>query len=214
MMIPMPFTVFLALLMSCIVIALTPGAGAVNSMATSLRSGWARTGWTVLGQELALGVQLLITALGVGFLIAQHPDILLAIKIIGALYLAYLGLRLLLEKPQAASSHMAALPAQSNWELIRRGFIVNITNPKAILFFLAFIPQFVNPSGNLLLQYAIIMATLVVVDIAVMWGFFALAAKAMTRFTRSPEGQLTLNRIFGVLFLVIAALVAFMPLSH
>ncbi len=208
----MPLSVFATLLVACAVIALTPGAGAVNSMSTSLRAGWAKTGWTVLGQELALAVQLLITALGLGFVIVQHPEVLMAVKVAGALYLVYLGVRLLLEKPHAteapASSHARATPAA----LVRRGFIVNITNPKAILFFLAFIPQFVNPNANLPVQYAIIMATLVGLDVIVMWGFYGGAAKALNRFTGSPQGQLTLNRIFGVLFLLIAGLVAFMPL--
>ena len=194
MMIPMPFTVFLALLMSCIVIALTPGAGAVNSMATSLRSGWARTGWTVLGQELALGVQLLITALGVGFLIAQHPDILLAIKIIGALYLAYLGLRLLLEKPQAASSHMAALPAQSNWELIRRGFIVNITNPKAILFFGAIFAQFAHLGW--------VAAPVMVLTGTIWFVGFALAVQTMSKLI--TKYSKLIDVITGSIFIALA----------
>lgn len=183
-------------------------------MSTSLKVGWARTGWTVLGQELALAVQLLITALGVGLFIAQHPHILLVVKIIGALYLAYLGVRLLLERPQeeTAQSASSSSARATVGGLVRRGFIVNATNPKAILFLLAFIPQFIDPSGNLWAQYAIVMATLVGVDIVVMWGVFGLTAKSMSRFTHSVEGQLTINRIFGVLFLVIAGLVAFMPL--
>lgn len=207
---PVALSVFFALLGACAVIALTPGAGAVNTMSTSLRQGWTRTIWTVLGQEAALALQLLVTALGLGLLIASHPGVLLVIRILGALYLAYLGIRLLLERPEVDDDGAPAVPHSAR-QMLLRGFAVNMTNPKAILFFLAFVPQFIDPARNLPVQYGIVMATILVVDIVVMWGFFATAAKAMNRLTHSSRGLRRLNLIFGCLFLLMAALVALMP---
>ncbi|GAA1347125.1 LysE family translocator [Falsarthrobacter nasiphocae] len=209
----MPASVYLALLASCVAIALTPGAGAVNTMSTSLKVGWGRAIWTILGQEIALALQLLITALGLGYVIASAPGVLLAIRIAGVLYLAWLGVRLLLERPHPPADDDVAPPPAKAREMLLRGFAVNMTNPKAILFFLAFVPQFINPASDLLLQYSILMGTIVVVDVIVMWGIFATAAKGLRRLTRTPAGQVTLNRIFGTLFLAMAVLVLLLP-SH
>ena len=132
----------------------------------------------------------------------------------GAAYLVFLGVRLFLDKPHpAAAEPGAALPApgqlESGWSMFRRGLWVNLLNPKAIVFFLAFTPQFVRPGEPLLPQYGVLIATVVAVDILVMWFFFAAAAKSVRRFTRGTRGQLMLNRTFGTLFILVAALLAF-----
>ena len=93
--------------------------------------------------------------------------------------------------------------------MFRRGLWVNLLNPKAIVFFLAFLPQFIRPGEPLASQYAAIAATVVLVDIAVMWGFFAVAAHAMRRFTRSARGQRAVNRVFGIRFIAVGLLLAF-----
>ena len=90
--------------------------------------------------------------------------------------------------------------------MFRRGFWVNLLNPKAIVFFLAFIPPFVQLDQPALPQYLVIGATAVFVDIIVMWGFFASAARPFRRVTQTPQGQRVLNRVFGVLFLGVALL--------
>lgn len=111
--------------------------------------------------------------------------------------------------PPAPASGIAVAVVESRWSMFRRGFWVNLLNPKAIVFFLAFLPQFVRPESPLLPQYATVIVTVVAVDIAVMWGFFALAAQGFRRFTRTPRGQRALDRVFGSLFLGVAVLLAF-----
>ena len=92
--------------------------------------------------------------------------------------------------------------------MFRRGLLVNLLNPKAIVFFLAFIPQFIRPASPLLPQYAVLAATVVLIDVLVMWFFFAAAAKSFQRFTHNAHGQTLLNRIFGVLFVAVGMLLA------
>jgi homoserine/homoserine lactone efflux protein len=77
------------------------------------------------------------------------------------------------------------------------------------VFFLAFLPQFIRPGQPLLPQYLVVCATVVLVDVAVMWGFFALAARGFRRFTRTERGQRVLNLVFGVLFIGVALLLVF-----
>ena len=247
----MAASLWLTLLVACIVISFTPGAGAINTMGNALNHGFRRAIWGILGQQAALIVHIAIVALGVGVLVASSPVLFNVIRYAGAAYLAYLGLRLLVQRPspqaegaeawsagdevtdasvgavspgavstgvvaphadarraETTGAAPVAAPVETRWSMFRRGLWVNLLNPKAIVFFLAFLPQFIRPADPLLPQYATVTATAVAVDIAVMWGFFALAAQGLRRFTRTPRGQRIIDRVFGSLFLAVAVLLA------
>ena len=90
--------------------------------------------------------------------------------------------------------------------LLQRGFWINMSNPKAIVFILAFMPQFIRPELAQLPQYFIFALTMVIVGIAVMWGGFALIARSLTKLSASPSGQHLINLLFGSLFIAVAAL--------
>ena len=92
--------------------------------------------------------------------------------------------------------------------MFRRGLWVNLLNPKAIVFFLAFVPQFVRPEQPLVTQYAVLAATVVVIDVAVMWFFFATTARGLGRLTAGQSGSRVVNRIFGSLFVAVGILLA------
>jgi homoserine/homoserine lactone efflux protein len=196
------------LLGACLLISFTPGAGAINTMSNSLNAGFRRAIWGILGQQAALAVHLAIVAAGIGVLVASSPVAFNVIRYLGAAYLMYLGIRQFLRKPDASEAAASELLNESALSMARRGLWVNLLNPKAIVFFLAFIPGFVQPQLPLWSQYLVIGATIVGVDIAVMWFFFALAAKSFQRFTRNDAGQRVLNRIFGSLFVGVGVLLA------
>ncbi len=236
----MAASLWLTLLVACIVISFTPGAGAINTMGNALNHGFRRAIWGILGQQAALIVHIAIVALGVGVLVASSPVLFNVIRYAGAAYLAYLGLRLILQRPSpeapgadawtdeaeprhasasvgtpAAASAPAVVSApagetaaETRWSMFRRGLWVNLLNPKAIVFFLAFLPQFIRPADPLLPQYATVAVTAVAVDVAVMWGFFAVAAQGFRRFTRTARGQRVIDVVFGSLFLAVALLLA------
>lgn len=90
-------------------------------------------------------------------------------------------------------------------QLVQRGFWVNLLNPKAVVFFLAIMPQFIAADRPVMPQYLIIALTMTVIDMAVMTFVFAAAAEQFRRFTSSFRGQMISNRIFGSLFVLIAA---------
>jgi homoserine/homoserine lactone efflux protein len=202
------FSLWLALLGAGVLISFTPGAGAINTMSNSLTSGFRRSFWGILGQQAALIVHVAIVALGVGVLVAGSPVAFNVIRYAGAAYLVYLGIRQFLHKPDLDQEKAAALSKEPAWSMFRRGMWVNLLNPKAIVFFLAFTPQFVRPEQPLLPQYAVLITTVVVIDILVMWFFFAAAAKSFQRFTHNARGQTILNRAFGVLFVAVGVLLA------
>ena len=112
---------------------------------------------------------------------------------------------------QAAPDEIAAgegeRPLGRPLTLVLRGFLVNASNPKAIIFILAVLPQFLDPKAPLLVQYLLMAATMVAVDLVVMAGYTGLAARVL-RALRSPRQQRILNRTFGGLFVAAAALLA------
>jgi homoserine/homoserine lactone efflux protein len=165
----------------------------------------------VLGQQLALVLHILIVAAGVGVLVSSTPIVFNAIRYLGAAYLVYLGARLILAKPREGSipEEGDAPIGESAWSLLRRGFWVNLLNPKAIVFFLAFIPQFIRADAPLVPQYLVLMCTVVGIDVLVMWFFFAAAAKPFRRYVATVRGQRILNTVFGTLFVAVAALLLF-----
>lgn len=216
--------IWLSLLATSAVISFTPGAGAINTMTNALTVGWRRSIWGVAGQQLALLLHIVIAAAGVGVLVAGSPVIFNAIRYAGAAYLVYLGLRMILARPAATGRPAAAAEGRSAtaggderagsgtgsaWSLMRRGFWVNLLNPKAIVFFLAFLPQFIRVDRPLLPQYTVLTATVVLVDVLVMWFFFAAAAKPFRRYASTERGQRVVNRLFGGLFIAVAALLLF-----
>ncbi|MGO4189135.1 LysE family transporter [Pseudarthrobacter sp. TAF60_1] len=204
----MQFSLWLALAGAGVLVSFTPGAGAINTMSNSLTSGFRRSIWGILGQQAALVIHVLIVALGVGVLVASSPVAFNVIRYAGAAYLVYLGIRQFLSKPDLDQEQAAVLRNEPAWSMFRRGLWVNLLNPKAIVFFLAFMPQFIRPEQPLLPQYAVLTSTVVAIDILVMWFFFALAAKSFQRFTHNAHGQKVLSRIFGVLFVAVGVLLA------
>nr|WP_242521976.1 LysE family translocator [Microbacterium esteraromaticum] len=200
------WTVWLSLLAACVVISFTPGAGAINTMSNALNQGWRRSMWGVLGQQAALVVHVAIVAAGVGLLVSRSPFLFEAIRYAGVAYLVYLGIRLMIARPEPAPDPDRPIPREHAWSIFRRGFWVNLLNPKAIVFFLAFVPQFIDLDRDPLPQYVILIGTVIVVDILVMWFFFAAAARPFRRYTRQPRGQRVLNVVFGLLFIVVAGL--------
>lgn len=204
----MSLAVWFSLLTASVVISFTPGAGAINTMSNAMNQGWRRSIWGIIGQQIALIVHVAIVAAGVGLLVSRSEVLFNGIRYAGAAYLVFLGIRLILAKPAVVvdDDPLPVDSRESHWSMIRRGFWVNLLNPKAIVFFLAFIPQFVRLDEPPLPQYLTLIVTVIVVDVIVMWGFFAAAARPFRRLTRTARGQRILNTVFGALFIVVAAI--------
>lgn len=203
----MALETWLAFFVACWLISLSPGAGAIASMSAGLQYGFWRGYWNALGLQLGLALQIAIVAAGVGALLAASAVAFSLIKWFGVLYLLYLGYR----QWQALPSDLAAEPAQRPLgrplTLVLRGFLVNFSNPKAIVFMLAVLPQFLDPRAPLLAQYLLMGLTMIGVDLIVMAGYTGLASRVL-RALRSPRQQRLMNRSFAALFVGAAALLA------
>ena len=203
----MTLETWLAFFVACWVISLSPGAGAVASMSAGLRYGFLRGYWNALGLQLALLMQIAVVAAGLGAVLATSELAFNLIKWFGVAYLVYLGWKQWVAAPGEIAAGEGERPLGRPLTLVLRGFLVNASNPKAIVFILAVLPQFISPAQPLLPQYVLMTATMVLVDLVVMAAYTGLAARVL-RLLRSPRQQRLLNRTFGSLFAAAAALLA------
>ncbi|MBJ8451643.1 LysE family transporter [Acinetobacter bereziniae] len=194
----MSYQVWFAYMLACWVISISPGAGAIASMSSGLNYGFRRGYWNAIGLQLALLVQIIIVAAGVGVLFATTPMAFLVVKWFGVCYLLYLAYVQWTAKTQSIDIPTEQ-PTKSIPKLILYGFVVNISNPKAIVFLLAVLPQFLDLSKPQWIQYVIMAITMITIDLIVMAGYTGLAAKVL-RLLKSPKQQKYMNRTFAVLF--------------
>jgi len=205
--VPMLLDTWISFFVACWIISLSPGAGAVASMSAGLNYGFRRGYWNALGLQLALALQIGIVATGLGAVLAASEVAFSVIKWFGVAYLIYLGWKQWMAPPAAVAVASGDAAHGRPRALVMRGFIVNASNPKAIVFILAVLPQFLDPTRPLLAQYLILAATMIAVDLVVMAGYTGLAARVL-RLLREPHQQRLLNRCFGGLFVGAVLLLA------
>jgi homoserine/homoserine lactone efflux protein len=202
----MPLETWLAFFVAAWLISLSPGAGAISCMAAGMRYGYARAMWNILGLQLGILFVLAIVAAGLGAIIAASTTLFAVVKWLGAAYLVYLGIRQW-RAPAAPVTDAGADVTGTPRQLVVRGFLVNATNPKGIVFMLAVLPQFIDPALPQLPQYLVCGATLFFTDLVVMSGYTGLAAKVL-RVLREPHHVRWVNRTFGGLFVAAGAVLA------
>jgi homoserine/homoserine lactone efflux protein len=203
----MALDTWLAFFLASWIISLSPGAGAIASMSSGLQYGFLRGYWNALGLQLGLAMQIVVVAGGLGAILAASSTAFYAIKWFGVAYLVYLAIKQWRALPTDLSDDAAIRPIGKPMAMMFRGFLVNASNPKALVFMLAVLPQFVNPQAPLLNQYLILGATMICVDMIVMAGYTGLASKVL-RLLRTPKQQKRMNRTFAGLFVGAAGFLA------
>ena len=202
----MSYQIWLAYMAACWIISISPGAGAIASMSSGLNYGFRHGYWNALGLQLALLVQIAIVAAGAGVLFATTPWAFLLVKWFGVAYLLYLAY-LQWTAPIQSIEIKKEKVTKTRAKLVLNGFLVNMSNPKAIVFLLAVLPQFLDLSKPQLIQYVVMAVTMISIDLIVMAGYTGLAAKVL-RLLKSPKQQKILNRTFAVLFAGAASLLS------
>jgi homoserine/homoserine lactone efflux protein len=199
--------VWLTFFGAAIAIAVSPGAGAIQSMATGLTHGVRRGYWSILGLEIGLMLQLALVALGLGAIVTNSILAFNIVKWIGVGYLIYLAVRQWRSATVDLREQIGQPTSGGRLSLVFRGFLVNATNPKGLVFFLAVLPQFVVPTVALLPQYLAIGVTMVGVDLVVMGLYDALASRLL-KWMHTPRQQTTVNRVFSWLFAAAAVVLS------
>ncbi|MBD3641678.1 MAG: homoserine/homoserine lactone efflux protein [Marinobacter sp.] len=201
----MTLTLWLTFLVAAILISVSPGAGAVNTMSNGLRYGVKRSLPAILGLQLGYGAQIVLVGAGLGAIVASSATALMVIKWVGVAYLVWLGIQKWREPVmEAVAEDQSAI---SHRRQFWNAALVNLTNPKATVFLIALFPQFLiaeAPHGPQLITMG---TTLILVDCLVMLGY-ALLASQLFRFMTTPQRQRQMNRVFGGLFVTAAMALA------
>lgn len=200
----MSLALWLGFLLAAILIAITPGPGAVLSMSIGIRHGYRSALQAILGLQAALLLQLLVVALGLGALLAASETAFSILKFAGAAYLIWLGVQKWRAPVDAVALPSGNTPRRG---LFIQGLLVNLTNPKAIVFIGALVPQFIDPAQPVAVQYAVIAATLCATDILVM-SCYAAAALQLGRWLADDRHVRWQNRIFGAVFVTAGSMLA------
>jgi threonine/homoserine/homoserine lactone efflux protein len=153
---------FLAFLVAAIVLAITPGPGIAYVVARTVAGGRAEGLASCIGTGLGGMLHVLAAALGLSLLVAQSAVAFNVVKFLGAAYLVYLGIRMLLRKVE--TFHVEAVTSQGARRALCEGIVVEALNVKTALFFLAFLPQFASPGAPLVPQLVLLGTICVVLN--------------------------------------------------
>lgn len=201
----MDYHVWLAYVVTAIVFSLAPGSGMVNSISNGINYGTRKSLTAILGLQIGLAIHIGLVGAGIGALIAKSAMAFTIIKWVGVVYLIWLGI----QKWRDTSSLVTdtSHDARSAGTLLRSAVLINLTNPKSVVFLVALFPQFINPAGNQVTQLMILGATTVAIDATVMLGYTSLASQ-MGRYIRSGRIMEKINKLFGSMFIGCGALLA------
>lgn len=191
----MPLELWIAFALASAALLAIPGPTVMLVVSYALGRGRA-TGWaSVPGVTLGDFTAMTASLLGAGALLAASATAFMVLKIVGAAYLIWLGIKLWRAKPEIGD-----VPAEQekggNRAIFWHAYVVTALNPKGIVFFVAFVPQFIDPAGNTLLQFAILEATFLTLA-ALNVIFWVIAAGTLRERFRKPETLRLVNRIGG-----------------
>jgi homoserine/homoserine lactone efflux protein len=196
---------WIALFVASWLISLSPGPGAISCMAAGMRYGYRAGLWNILGLQLGLVLLVAIIAVGLGALLAASTLAFAAVKWVGVTYLVWLGIQHWRAQPRAMEPGQET--ARRPRELLLRGFLINASNPKGIVFMAAVLPQFIDPAAPQWPQYTTAAATLVATDLVVMSGYTLLASQLLGAL-RSPIHVRRSQKLFGAGFVGAGLLLA------
>lgn len=204
--------VWITYFIATLVLSVSPGPGVFSSISSGLHHGFRLGWWNGAGMQVANMIWVGVVSLGLGALLVASEALFAAVKWAGVAYLVYLGI--VTWRAPAHGFEDRPDDAHTAWDVFLRGFLVNITNPKGIIFFAAILPQFIDVARPQLAQYAILAATTFTVDLAVMMGYTALAARVL-RVMREPASIRWVNRGLGGAFVAAGvALASFRRAAH
>ena len=201
----MTFELWLTFFIASLLISISPGPGAINTLSSGLRYGVRNSLPAILGLQLGYGAQIVVAGIGLGALLAASTTAFNVVKWFGIGYLVWLGYKKWTQPPLSAEG--ITPPWESGRARFWQAAFVNLTNPKATVFLLALFPQFLNTQADQGVQITVMGATLILVDIGGMLCYAALASQ-MSRWMRNERHQVIQNRVFGSLFVGAAALLA------
>jgi threonine/homoserine/homoserine lactone efflux protein len=182
-------------------LSLTPGPNGLLALTHGALYGARRTVFTILGGSVGFAAVIALSMFGIGALLAANVGLLVLLKWLGGAYLVWLGIQVWRSPALAQSRTEAKLT--SGRSLFQAGLFSALSNPKGILFFVAFLPQFIDPAQSLFIQFVIMAATFVVIEFFYELIVASLADRIQPWLKKVGK---TFNRVFGGVFIGIGIL--------
>lgn len=182
-------------------VSATPGPNMLHVLSRSVELGTRRAISAMAGCMSAVLALFAASAAGLTTLLLALPGSFEVLRYVGMAYLVYLGVKSWRSPVAPLDPETATLPAApSATALFRGGFTISISNPKAILFAAAFLPQFIDPAMPKAPQFAILVGTFAVIEAG--WYFtYALGGRSLARYLSRPAVKQAFNRVTGVVFI-------------
>lgn len=200
-------TSYSVFLLAAFTLLIIPGPAVLYITARSIEQGRMAGIVSTLGIGTGAFVHVTFAALGLSALLVSSALAFMVVKYLGAAYLIYLGVTTLMSKTKADVD--AEFQVQPLRKIFTQGIIVNILNPKTALFFFAFIPQFVNPDGNVTLQILFLGATFILMAICTD-GLYAIFAGTIGNYLRGNQRFANAQKWFsGIVYIFLGVLTAF-----
>jgi len=195
-------------ILSGLLLNLTPGQDTLYIVGRSVSQGRRAGLLSVLGISSGSALHTLAAAFGLSAIIATSAHAFVAVKLAGAAYLVYLGVRMLGERPTSGRAAWVFTP-ESDWAVYRAGVLTNVLNPKVALFFLAFLPHFVAPGADSRVLSFLFLGAVFIVNgtlwcLVLVWGASAISR----RLSGDALSETWLKRAAGATFLALGVRLA------
>jgi threonine/homoserine/homoserine lactone efflux protein len=185
--------------LSVLGLTFTPGPNGLLALTHGAIYGSKKTIATIVGGSVGFATVIGLSLFGIGALLAASAQLLTVMKFVGGAYLIWLGIQVW-RSPSIGATNSTVLKDVSSFSLFRQGLLAALTNPKGILFFVAFLPQFIDPSLSLITQFVWMALTFVVIEFLYELAVAAAANKIKPFLAKYGK---KVNRVFGGIFVSI-----------
>ena len=197
----MNWNVWLLFLVTEAVLSMAPGPAVLYVLSQSLQNGPGKSVWASGGILSANAMYFVLSATSLGAVLVTSYKVFFLIKWVGAAYLIYLGVRSFFGKASVREiPNDVAVSSRTGFRILRGGFFLQASNPKALLFFTAILPQFIDPRRAVAYQILVLGMTSVAIELLILLLYGELAARAAARL-RTPGFQKLTDRIGGSLLI-------------
>ena len=192
---------WLIYLVAALGLSLSPGPNSLLALTHGALHGRRKTLFTIFGGALGFAALIALSMFGIGALIRSSIVWLTVLKWVGGAYLVWLGIQVWRSPPLHVDMDRVAVEARG-WSMFRQGALSAATNPKGLLFFTAFLPQFIDPARNLVVQFLVMAGTFVVTEVITEYVLAAAANRVRPWLARVGR---RFNRACGGVFIAIGA---------
>ena len=196
---------------------MTPGPTVLLALSNGTRFGLGRAGFGIAGAALSDAVLIAAAGVGLGSVLMASALLFNVVKWVGVAYLVWIGLQMVRSSGAVAPVEHGDVDATTRMQggaftILRKSFVVAVMNPKGLMFFAAFFPQFLDLGEPVLPQYLTLGAIFIATDVAVMAAYAALGSRAMR--VLNGQGALWMDRVCGAVLIALAGVLSLMRRSE